>query len=218
MSEVTIEFNWKIRGPLHVGTGLSRIGDADRLIRLSADDSPYIPGEAVKGAVRGAAERLARWLGADVKAGESDADSTPKHPMLRRLFSPHAEALYRFSPAVLRSPSTKPVALPSTAIDHETGTALDHTLRLVESLRGGAVFRARVMYRGVTPPERQDCIFLMAAITATDAIGGKKGIGWGQVECQGVQLIGDVNGSPGWKDLTDVQVLEELRQELARAA
>src|ERR1035441_1524932 len=76
MMPVKVTFTWKIRGSLHIGTGMSRLGDVDRIIRLDRQGEPAIEGEQLKGAIRGSAERLIRWLGA---ASEPECDSYPQH-------------------------------------------------------------------------------------------------------------------------------------------
>src|SRR5208283_2033725 len=77
---------WRVPGSLHIGTGLSRNGVADRIIRIDPSTRrPMVPGDAVKGAVRGLAERTVRWLAPATKP-EGNDDSIPKHPALRRLF------------------------------------------------------------------------------------------------------------------------------------
>src|ERR1017187_2779010 len=107
MNSLEITCFWKRDGPLHAGTGLSRMGYADRLIRRNPDGQAFIPGDAVKGTVRMSAERLLRWLLPDAEAEKEDK-SAPTHPVLRRLFQPDEYGVfYRFAPALYRT--VKPV-------------------------------------------------------------------------------------------------------------
>jgi CRISPR/Cas system CSM-associated protein Csm3 (group 7 of RAMP superfamily) len=223
MNRIDLKFSWTFSGPLHVGTGMSRIGGADRLIRLSGD-TPYIPGEAVKGAVRGAAERLAHWLtppDAPAEAPRRDTDSTPRHPVLRRIFAPASAwsgaAYYRFNPAKL-SLETETIELASTAINHDTGAALRHTLRLVQAVSAGACFKGAITAYAEdwsTPECQADLMFLCAALAATDAVGGKKGAGYGQVACV-IQECGAGQGKVvDWCDLGKTCTIEMLQRHMS---
>src|ERR1039458_4197280 len=84
MKDIEVKFHWKFAGPLHVGVGLSAAGYADRLVRL-LNGMPQIPGEAVKGAIRGSAERIARWL-EGIEGAEAEDNSAPRNRVLQRLF------------------------------------------------------------------------------------------------------------------------------------
>ena len=63
MPEIRVAWTWNSTSPLHVGSGLSRPGVADNLVQRDHEGNPIIPGEAVKGALRMAAEQVAAWLG-----------------------------------------------------------------------------------------------------------------------------------------------------------
>ncbi len=141
MSGFKLEFTWVFDTPIHFGTGLSRSGFADRLIRLDANKNPYLPGDAVKGAVRGSAERLARWLGAPVKV-EAEDHSLPGHPVLERLFRASDEngRYYRFGAGRFERGGSN-VTFSSTAIDQKSGAAKDDTLRTLQAWSRGARFR-----------------------------------------------------------------------------
>ena len=86
MPGLTIDFHWQLQDFLHIGTGMSRAGYADRTIRVDSEGAVFLNGGAVKGAIRGSAERIARWLYPNIPAERED-ESMPKHPMLRRVFA-----------------------------------------------------------------------------------------------------------------------------------
>src|SRR5437763_10669223 len=88
MKRFDLTATWRVRASIHIGTGLSRNGIADRIVRLDpATRQPCLPGDAVKGAIRGLAERVVRWL-APTTNSESEEHSIPAHPALVRLFAP----------------------------------------------------------------------------------------------------------------------------------
>ena len=187
MSSLRIEFRWEILDLLHIGTGLSRIGYADRVIRVDHKGIPFIPGGAVKGAVRGAAERVARWLCRSIPP-ETETESMPKHPMLRRIFAPQpGDPFCRFVDARLAGPAGEPMRLSSTAIN-DSGSAKANTLRTIEAWNGSGNFASTIE---VLCPELTayrasrgfDLDLLLAAILSVEAIGGKKNSGFGAVKC-----------------------------------
>lgn len=96
--DLDISWKWEVVAPLHIGSGFSRAGFVDRRVRLEGGRA-VIPSEAVKGSVRGAAEQLARWMGAVIK--ENDEESFPRLPVLKRIFAPdESRAYYRFCACV----------------------------------------------------------------------------------------------------------------------
>jgi len=214
MKAVEVSFRWRIRGHLHIGTGMSRLGEADRLIRLDAQKTPIIDGEQVKGAVRGAAERLIRWLGATVESSETD--SYPRHPVLVRIFAPRPDALIRFEPARMDLNQTRrAVQLASTAIG-SGGAADEHTLRVIEALEAGAEFQGKVSLYGAwkTEQDRQDLRFLGAAILACEGIGGRKGVGFGRIECLSLVCKG-ATPELNFDVLANSQTIVHMRAALA---
>lgn len=220
MQQVIVEFDWKIRTPLHIGTGMSRIGGPDRLIRQDAHNEPYIPGEAVKGAIRGSAERLAGWLSGHVPG--DNADSAPRNPVLRRIFQTSSiytcDVWWRFEPALKHKGSASPrTELASTAIDPDSEVAKDHTLRVMEALWGGVLFKGRIEAFAAdwSEPARQDLLFLCAAVLATEGIGGKKGIGFGRIECEDLRCTGPYEiHLPDYRTLANAEVIARLRSHL----
>ena len=203
MNDLSIRCLWETERPLHLGTGISRAGYADRIIQL-VNGKPRIRGEAVKGAIRGAAERLSRWL--DYKQGPEETDgSSPTHPVLRRIFAAleagPCKCLYRFHPAQFESKKGEPFLFASTAINPITGTAQEQTLRVIEAWPRDALFRFEVSASGGDwqsgeHPDYWDAMFIVAAILCTEQVGGKRGVGFGTVRCQELEVR--VNGKPGF--------------------
>lgn len=186
---IELKVAWSFNGPLHVGTGLSRPGVADRTFRVDAEGRPYIPGDAVKGAIRGAAERITRWLIEGVE-DEAEDHSTPKHPALRRLFLPprQGSGFYRFFPAIYRDGGS-PASISTTAINRETGIAKDETLRTIENWSGGSRFEVTIRglggdWESVGSEDYKDLPLLTAAIVSADFVGGGKATGHGACQVQ----------------------------------
>jgi CRISPR/Cas system CSM-associated protein Csm3 (group 7 of RAMP superfamily) len=209
MKDIEVKFHWKFAGPLHVGVGLSAAGYADRLVRL-LNGMPQIPGEAVKGAIRGSAERIARWL-EGIEGAEAEDNSAPRNRVLQRLFaSGEKAAFYRFQAARFAAGGAK-ATVSATAIG-DNGVALDETLRTVEVWSRGADFEVVIRgYSGCWDDEQaddwRDLLFLKAAILATEGLGGKKGIGYGQLTCCGLD---------GCETLKRTETVRMLREHLQR--
>ena len=192
MTPFEITARWTVPTPLHLGTGLSHAGVADRTIRRDAAGLPIIPGDAVKGAIRSLAERAVRWLGPDTRP-ESEDDSRPTHPALRRIFSPaHYAPQYRF-PAAVHQHGGQLCSLASTAIDLGSGVAKNETLRVTESWSAGATFAVRIAGRGGAwhrpdSPDYLDLVLLLTALVSLDAIGGRKGTGQGSLQISALAI------------------------------
>jgi CRISPR/Cas system CSM-associated protein Csm3 (group 7 of RAMP superfamily) len=210
MTDMEITWKWKVTAPLHIGNGFSRAGFVDRCVRVEKEHA-VIPSEAVKGAIRGAGEQLARWLGATVK--ETEDASFPRIPVLRRIFAPSEDRrFYRFRGCISEQP-VKPYTLTSTKIDPGTRVALDNTLRTIELLPRGATFLGRVQllageWDDSAKCDSKDLLFLLVAIVSTEGIGGKKGSGLGRLQC--LDLC--ANGKPYADILTKLEVMQSLRE------
>ena len=197
MPEIRVAWTWESTSPLHVGSGLSQPGVADSLVQRDREGNPIIPGEAVKGALRMAAEQVAAWLGAGQDYGTT-GNAEPTAWPLARLFG--GEGTGRCTAATLvptpslDSPDRRHV-FASTAIDRETGRARDDTLRKTEFVPSGLRFAARYT-AGVAEGEVVVVeTLLLAALAAVESVGGKTGIGWGRVKL--VALTATVVGRNG---------------------
>jgi hypothetical protein len=253
MSGFQLTATWSFASSFHVGTGLSG-GGADRTVRSreiirgdededdsESDDSkadririPEITGEAVKGAIRGSAERIVRWLIHPRPLEEEKDNSIPRHPALRRIFacrlsSEHTlgalppcqglegtagrpPAAYRFSaPRYLGG--GRLCATASTAINPERGVAEESTLRVMQHWSAHAYFAVTIDGRGgewddISSRDYLDLVLLVAAFAATAQVGGKKGNGLGET------AVGDLYLSPIAKPELDVAILAKLRTSL----
>ncbi|MEP6715743.1 MAG: hypothetical protein ABJC09_09210 [Terriglobia bacterium] len=236
-------------GSFHIGTGLSgrgvdrtirrrserirKIGDSQSGDEFESDtdetdaaadyrEVPEIAGDAIKGAIRGSAERIVRWLvppGRAKEMQEETGDSRPKHPALRRIFAwqsllgPGTPSVpsYRFgAPKYVAGGMISDIA--STAVGPD-GIAKARTLRVIELCSAGASFSFSIDGKAGEwdKPESRDSldlILLAASIQATSHIGGKKGNGLGETHFYGLSI------SPGKEPLVTVESLERLRDGL----
>lgn len=219
---LTAEF--KFTQPLHFGTGLSHLGVADRTIGLDAAGHPVLRGEAVKGAIRGSAERLIRWLLTPQSVqNEQEDHSLPPPGSLYRIFrgdgDPRSGPAYRFdTPLYLDGGQLQQIA--ATRIDHHTGVAANQSLRVLQSWTPGARFRITI--RGFQgdwdqPAHRDylDLTLLVAALVCADSAGGRKGAGHGSLEISALHSPQLTLPNPG--DLAQIEALKLhlLSQEVA---
>lgn len=217
MPEIGVTWEWESNSPLHLGSGLSRLGVADSLVQRDPAGHPIIYGDAVKGAIRMGAEQVAAWLGAaQHRRYAAQGTAEPRSWPLARLFGGQATA--RCTPATLvgvgaTANSVRSQVVASTAIDRKTGTADDQTLRKTEVVRPGLRFRA-----GYTASVREDEAevvetLLLAALTSVESIGGRAGIGWGRVTLGAIRATRDgVEVQPA--EVVSRQRLERLSDEL----
>jgi CRISPR/Cas system CSM-associated protein Csm3 (group 7 of RAMP superfamily) len=187
MPRTEIEWTWVTESPLHCGSGLSRPGYADRLVQRDAQ-GVVIPGDAVKGALRLSAEQVLAWLGKP-QEDRYEGNAEPRANLLRALFGGSGRHHYRAA----RSESNVPVfRVPATAIDRSTGRARDDTLRTIEVVAGGAELSTSctLWLEGSAEWRNAAVTLFLAALAATESIGGKAGIGWGRLRVKGLKLDG----------------------------
>jgi len=214
MGNMELRWIWKTVTPSHIGGGYSRAGFADRTVRLEGGHA-VLPSEAVKGAIRGSAEQLARWLGA--KEEENEMESIPRITVLQRIFAPdETERYYRFCGCRSERPVTA-YTYSSTKINPETRSAADNTLRTIEMIPGGLEFAGRIQllagdWNDSGSADYRDAVFLAAAVAATEGIGGKKGSGLGRLACVKLE-IGNACATPV---LTKADIFQTLETVLGR--
>lgn len=215
MKRFEVTWTWQVASPLHVGSGHSRPGFADRLVSVDSQGRPFVPGDAVKGALRLSAEEVAAWLGHDQErgAGGYDAKRTtePTWEPLALLFGGGANAHFRPGEVSGGSPTAVRAA---TAID-ETGRARDNTLRQVEALMAAD---SAAIESGVTvwfdDGHHERLVqaaetLLLAALAATESLGAKTGIGWGRVGLAKVKV--DRHQTVVVRDLVRAERIDDLR-------
>ncbi|MEM5787079.1 MAG: RAMP superfamily CRISPR-associated protein [Syntrophobacteraceae bacterium] len=218
MDTMLLECIWTIEGPLMIGTGQSRAGYADSIVRTkSGEGTPIIPGDAVKGAIRQSAELLSRWLMNDgnSRSHRMDDESFPNNPVVRRIFAPaYYEPFYRFGCKVKENKGK--MRFTSTAIEPDSGAAKDHSLRVQEIGTPLSAYTVTITGRGGkwSDPESTDSfdlVFLSAAVLSTEAVGGRKGSGFGRIKVSGMSCtINKVERELEWS----AESLGHLREHL----
>jgi len=191
VSNLTIEFTWIVSSRLHVGSGLSRLGYADRCLQVDDKGIVRYTGDAVKGAIRQSAEAVLRWLIPGVPE-EDNEDSAPPPGVLRRIFQSRESGKYwRFEMPEIERLSGMATTYSSTAINSQSGVAMTDTLRTKETWDRGARVHGRITGFNINPHTNwADAMLLIAAIASTEQIGGSRGTGLGEV------LLESINVSP----------------------
>lgn len=196
MPEINVAWTWKSVSPLHIGSGLSRPGVADSLVRRDSDGRPVIHGEAVKGALRMSAEQVASWLDKPQKSGPRSPAKPVSWPFAR-VFGGGAAARCTPATTVDAEESRAAMVISATAVDSTTGTALDGTLRKTEFVPPGSKFKA--CYTVAVSEVEVDIVetLLLTALVAVDSVGGKAGVGWGRMILENVTVtFGDDERCP----------------------
>ena len=126
--------------------------------------------------------------------------------------------MYRF-PAARYVQGGRARSVAGTAIDPTTGTALDHSLRVIQSWSQDAEFQVRVdAYGGPWDrgsPHYWDLLLLRASLVAADAVGGRKGSGLGETSIANLNVEGAE--LPAISDTPAMETLaEKLRAEVFR--
>jgi CRISPR/Cas system CSM-associated protein Csm3 (group 7 of RAMP superfamily) len=220
MSRLKIEWQWTLKGQFHIGAGIGRVGYADSILRKDGQGKFFIPGDAVKGAVREGAERFLHWLW-PARCTVSPSTSFPDHPLIEALFAPPPDKpFYRFLSG--KQNGDQSMRMSSTAIRNATGVADDTTLRIIETLPPKTAFTVSITGEGgewLTEggADRMALIFLLAALYTVEAVGGKRGVGHGEVAVEGLtcavddrDILEDLLPGKVWQRET----LEQLRQHV----
>lgn len=217
MANMIITCVWTMTGPLHIGSGLSRAGDIDQMVRTDGNGRAVIPGDAIKGAVRQSSELLLRWLLHPQNLPYNDRDSFPDHPVIHRIFSPNEKGpFYRFCTPKLEYTNTMPIS--STAIKRPENVAMDNSLRKIENVTPEANVSIKIegengFWNESTSYDYNDMLFLASAIVATEGIGGNKGTGLGKIKI--TKLVCTVDGAALQLDWN--KIVPELKKKAIRA-
>lgn len=186
MPEVTLRWTWELRSPLHCGSGLSRAGHADRLVQFDEHGNPIIVGDAVKGALRMAAEQVVAWIDAPQQYRSADAWlAEPRSRPLALVFG--GDAMAHFEPARLVG-EAEPGVFTSTAIYPRSGTAREKTLRTTEFVPPGARCASSASVAVDDADAEAVTTLLVAALAAVEHVGAKAGIGWGAVQLADLEV------------------------------
>ena len=220
--QFVVSWTWTFESPVHCGAGLSRPGVADALIlrdpRVAGMDAPpWLTGDAVKGALRMSAEQVASWLGKS-QTYEAGEPAEPKARPLALLFGGDAMAHVGMPQRIIAGDATQTrvQVLASTAIDRSTGTADPQSLRQIEALFGAEQFRIEVSVDVDASDAKAVETLLLAAVSATEVVGAKGGIGWGRVKHTDVIVRrGETQLTPAeWAEFLSKPRLDHLQVSL----
>ncbi|CAM2070111.1 RAMP superfamily [Sulfidibacter corallicola] len=227
-----VQLDIELHGFLMIAGGKCADGEANRTTihrRIQGLDVPYIPGTALRGAIRIQTEALLRGAGldisppliraADIGGSESfdkmaAADAEPSHPtdLVARLFgnSPvdgdlenSHQGRLRFTDALPVDPKEAAARMRTRAgvtLDAYTGSA--ETRKLFFNHEVGAS-REPLLFRATLEHEgltNDELRILRAAVTSTGAIGGSKGTGGGQVTIHWIDAEESSNRVNHWSD------------------
>ncbi|MBI1390130.1 MAG: hypothetical protein GC154_16940 [bacterium] len=216
--QVTMLSDW------HVGSGMGRPGDVNRLVVRDADDLPYIPAKTLRGVWRDACERLARGLdngslggwtklvdyifGSQPNLGSEDVhDPTGYH---KNPANKPVSSNIKISPArmskILRHAMKQDRRLrdaltiikPGVCIDPDTGSAKEDHLHFDEVARTGSVLKAECTLDLPEDDSSAQAIsaFLLTSTLLVERLGGKRRRGMGR--CKLEIKDQDVNQAAVW--------------------
>lgn len=196
---LTMESDW------HVGSGMGRPGNVDRLIVRDADGLPFVPAKTLRGIWRDACEQLCRGL--------DNGQDGPWSHLVARLFGGQPRLVAdrvdqdaadvtssRLGSAIEIRPARIPGSLrqqlvaadreirqaltfikPGVKIDRRTGAAETDCLRFEEVARKGTVLEADCRLTVVDPAGREIAsALLIASAHFVERLGGKRRRGAGR--------------------------------------
>ena len=195
----------RLLSPLTSSSGEGRVGWVDRDIAFDDLGLPILAGRRLKGLWREAYRDVVdAWKLCDKelrpaedifgKAGKKPDDrKSPIHVGNAELHEPKASSLKEWL-AYLQQPGVQSNLRPDdvvqhftsvraqTAMDRETGAALENTFRLTRTLKAGCVFWAPVHF--VTPPDDALLTALVLGAAALQHMGTARTRGLGKVKCR----------------------------------
>jgi CRISPR-associated protein Csx10 len=183
----------------HIGSGIGRRGDIDRLVKRDRDGLPYLPAKTITGIWRDACELLVNGLDDSASNGYfsklldylfGDQPALAKSAIA---ISPREAALSiraaHFPEALSNALKNKPLLKEAISfvkagvkIDRETGCAIEEHLRFEEVVRGGITLSADCQLQLPADSQLQQLCFalLVASTKFFTKIGGKRRRGNGQ--------------------------------------
>jgi CRISPR-associated protein Csx10 len=208
----------------HVGSGMGRPGNIDRLIARDADDLPFVPAKTLRGIWRDACERLCRGLddgrlGAwsrlvdqlfGSQPGLADKDPTERHnaPANAPLGSAVQVGAARIPPSLRQQLARADRRLrqaltfikPGVKIDRRSGSAQTDFLRFEEVARKGTILEAECRLLVDAPNREVASALLIASAKLVERLGGKRRRGPGR--CRLEILEADTDAALAWLDRT----------------
>lgn len=216
---LTMESDW------HVGSGMGRPGNIDRLIARDADGLPFVPAKTLHGIWRDACERICRGLddgqngawsgvvdrlfGSQPALGSSDPTGRHGDPTTIPL-----ESAVQVRPARIPSPLRELLARadrrvrqaltfvkPGVKINRRSGSAETDCLRFEELARKGTILEAECRLTISDPLTREMAsALLIASAQMVERLGGKRRRGPGR--CRLEILDADTDKAIGWLERT----------------
>lgn len=189
----------------HIGSGMGRPGDVDRLVQRDRHNLPYTPAKSLTGIWRDACERVAygldngqpdevwqQWV--TYLFGDQPAD--PERPVEKAEAAPRPAALSvrsaHFPEALQNALIPKPrlhdlicIIKPGIKIEALTGCAEPDCLRMEERVRGGAMLTADCKLNLPADEDSRKIAYalLVAGTQFIERIGGKRRRGAGKCRC-----------------------------------
>lgn len=213
---LTMESDW------HVGSGMGRPGNVDRLVARDADDLPFVPAKTLHGIWRDACEFLCRGLddgkigvwsrlvdrlfGSQPALGKNDPTGRHADPA-----KAPQESAVQIRPAVIPSPLREhligdnrrllrqalTLVKPGVKIDRRSGSAQTDFLRFEEVARKGTVLEAECRLAVSDPSTREMAsALLIASAKLVERLGGKRRRGPGR--CRLEILDADMDAAIKW--------------------
>ena len=197
--QIKFESDW------HIGSGMGRPGDIDRLVQRDRHNLPYIPAKTVTGIWRDACERVAygldngqpngvwhqwvNYLFGDQPADPNrPVDQAEKPPIPAALSVRSAHFPQELQNALIPKPRLHDlvsIIKPGIKINEDNGCAEPDCLRLEERVRGGAILTADCHLNLPNDVESQKTAYalLIAGTQFMERIGGKRRRGSGKCCC-----------------------------------
>lgn len=178
-----------IKSDWHIGSGKEGGAYADALCLKDNAGLPYIPGKSCKGLLRDAFQlaKISGWIEqemVDIFFGVEDREGATQQGMLQMSSARLSDEEAHF---IVSNTATKHLyrVLQSTAIDHQTGTAQNASLRSMEvavPMQLTATMRLNTSHPNFnTDLEQQFYSWLSDVVCLISEFGGKRHRGLGQV-------------------------------------
>jgi CRISPR/Cas system CSM-associated protein Csm3 (group 7 of RAMP superfamily) len=186
MLERTLVVTLRLEEDLHAGTGLGRLGLIDDLAARDASGNPVVPAPTFRGLLREAGRDYFR-----LRESISEPDPKDEEGRLRKLLGEAGDEQGQATFTALRL-DAQPLDLPepfsvwaSTAREPFSRRPDDETLRQIEFVRAGVVFRGMIRLDG----DDEDVKLLERMLKRVEALGGSRTRGWGRVALESIEKV-----------------------------